>query len=340
VIAGRSRTIVEKFVAKLSLRLKVRDLQNAEWILGIEHKEWNNGKIASMSLTREIDKLVLVAGMQDARARTTPIENLNPAKEEENEDDQLLEKGELTFYQQLVGKLLYIEEHGRPDISYAVHRLTRAMHAPTGKDLRNAKHTVAYLKTTKEKVLIFRRPEKNLVLRSYCDIGFATELKGRSISAYFHEIEGAGLVSWKTKRQTLVTLSIMESELVGAIEALRETIHLQGVLEDLGYPQGASTLFMDNQSAITFSKNEKVNDRSKHINVRYFFIREAIESRIITVSYIESTNNKADVFTKPCSSALIEKVFENILVKRTSLVKGEKRNSTREVTQSNQRKIL
>ncbi|GKA68634.1 hypothetical protein Tco_0768551 [Tanacetum coccineum] len=106
------------------------------------------------------------------------------------------------------------------------------------------------------------------------------------------------VVSWKATLQHVVALSTTEAEYMALTEAVKESIWLKGLLIELGVNLRSVVVNCDNQSAIHLSRNAMFHERTKHINVRYHFIREIVESKEIGVAKIGTKDNAADAFTK------------------------------------------
>ena len=96
----------------------------------------------------------------------------------------------------------------------------------------------------------------------------------------------------------MVTLSFIDAEYVALTEAAKEALWLKGLMKELGYEQKVVTINCDNQSAIYLCKNQVFHERSKHIDVRLYFIRNLVESKSIAVNKIAGAYNPADMFTK------------------------------------------
>jgi hypothetical protein len=110
---------------------------------------------------------------------------------------------------------------------------------------------------------------------------------------------GTGAVSWSFKLQTLVALSTTEAEYISAIEARKEIIWLHQFLGELGYKiPRPSVLWMDNQSAIAVSKNPEHHGKMKHLSLCIFWLRDAVEDKVILPQFVETLNMAADIFTK------------------------------------------
>lgn len=113
---------------------------------------------------------------------------------------------------------------------------------------------------------------------------------------------------WKSGRLPLVTLSSAESEYVQLTLACQEILHLREVLQTLGFEQAPTEIFEDNQAAIAICNNPCHRSRTRHIKRKYHFIRQCIKDSEVYVTYVESRNNVADVFTKPLDETTFERL--------------------------------
>nr|GFA18608.1 retrovirus-related Pol polyprotein from transposon TNT 1-94 [Tanacetum cinerariifolium] len=121
--------------------------------------------------------------------------------------------------------------------------------------------------------------------------------KGRSITDYSFLVQGC-VVSWKTTLQYVVALSTTEAEYMALTEAVKEAIWLKGLLEELGVELNRVTINCDNQGTIHLSRNHVFHERTKHINVRYHFIREVLEAKTVEVLKVGTEHNAANALTK------------------------------------------
>ncbi|KAH9669389.1 Integrase catalytic domain-containing protein [Citrus sinensis] len=132
----------------------------------------------------------------------------------------------------------------------------------------------------------------------YCDSNFAGDLnKRRSTTGYVFTL-GGGPVSWRLILQSTIALSTTEAEYMAATEAVKEAIWLKGLLGDLGVIHENIAVFCDNQSAIFLAKNQTYHARTKHIDVKYHYVREIIESSVVLLRKIDTKDNPLDMLTK------------------------------------------
>eukprot|EP00253_Pinus_taeda_P028810 PITA_28810 len=184
-----------------------------------------------------------------------------------------------TMYRQLVGSLNYLTT-SRPDIAYSVSILSQFMAKPCESHCKAAKKVLRYLKGT----LNF-------------GIMYTDEF----------DVELAGPISWRSKKQPTVSLSSTEAEYKELCSVTCEVIWLRRIRKDVGETQQAPTLIRgDNQSTIKLANNPIYHARTKHIDTQHHFVREKLKSKEIDISSCNTNENVADIFTKPLGKAKFE----------------------------------
>ena len=209
-------------------------------------------------------------GRENAKAIDTPVDpatKLVRAKEESESVDQQL-------YQSAVGSLLYLPNGTRPDITYAVSSVSRYCSKPTKQHWNAVQRIVRYLRDTLDFGLLYKR-DGSADCIGYSDADWAEDINdSKSTSGYLFQITGAA-VGWRSKKQTCVALSTAEAEYMALANAAQEAIWLRQLSNDLGSQSKEPTvIFEDNQSAICIAKDAQFHGRSKHIGIKYHFIRE------------------------------------------------------------------
>ena len=140
----------------------------------------------------------------------------------------------------------------------------------------------------------------------YVDSDFAGDLdKRRSLTGYIFTVSGCA-IRWKATLQHIVALSTIEAEYMAITEACKEAIWLKGLFSELSEELQVSTVFCDSQSAIFLTKDQMFHERTKHIDVRYHFVRDVIARGDIVVSKVSTHDNPADMMTKPLPIAKFE----------------------------------
>ena len=198
------------------------------------------------------------------------------------------------FILQLIGTLFYTALGTRPDIAFAVTRLSRFNSDPTEEHLRYAKYVLRYLKGTKSLRICYDGSSRaGLIGYSDSDWGENKDDRHSTSGQVFTLANGA--ISWASQRQKTVALSVGESEYMELAATGRQCAWLRSFSEEIGFPftQG-TTICADNQAAIFLAINPAVEGRTKHIDIRHHYIREQVETNIIDLYHIAGEENPAD----------------------------------------------
>ncbi|XP_070675824.1 secreted RxLR effector protein 161-like [Malus domestica] len=205
---------------------------------------------------------------------------------------------------------------------YAASLLGRYMHCPTNKHYGTAKRVLRYIKGTLDYGLEYVKGRKACLI-GFCDSDWGGSLEdSKSTSGYAFSF-GSGVFSWASVKQNCVALSIVEAEYISASEATTQAIWLRFVLEDFGELQTVATpLHCDNTSAIAITKNSVFHQKTKHIDRRYHFIKDALQEGIIDLVYCPTEKQVADIFTKPLSKDRFNYLRDMLGVKSAQNLKG------------------
>lgn len=205
-------------------------------------------------------------------------------------------------YRELIGSLMYLAVATRPDIAHAVGVVSRYLEKPTVVHEKAAKRILRYIKGTINFGISFPS-SNNRKLTGFSDADYAGDMDTRRSTSGFVFLYGNSIISWNSERQKSVSLSTTESEYIAASNAVRELVWLKVFMNEL-LPDKLEKVcfFMDNQSAIRLIKNPEFHKRSKHIDVRYHFIREKFEEGYFLLNYIPTQEMIADALTKSLPS--------------------------------------
>ena len=301
LIASKSQIEIEKLKTQLNREFEMKDLGEAKKILGMEISR--DRKLGRLCLTQKqyLRKVLKRFGMNEkTKPVSTPLAphfKLSASMSPKNEAER--EYMSKVPYASAIGSLMYAMVCTRPDISQAVGVVSRYMHDPGKEHWQAVKWILRYILNTIEVGLMFEQDMQNgQCLVGYCDSDYAGDLdKRRSTTGYVFTLAKAP-VSWKSTLQSTVALSTTEAEYMAVTEAVKEAIWLQGLLGELGVGQKHIKVHCDSQSAIHLAKNQVYHARTKHIDVRYHFIREILEEGGVIIQKIRTTENPADMTTK------------------------------------------
>lgn len=272
-----------------------------------------------------IDQILKDHGMDKCNAKETPM-TIGPHHNEESPDLTLTEKKQ---YISLIGSLNYIVHTYRPDIAYAVNYFSRYSNKPKQHHMKGAKRILAYLKGTKDYGLYYehRKEEelgpadldgfsvqwKDVPVTGFGDSDFANGEDRKSITGYCFFYRG-NLVSWASKKQTTVATSTVHVEYVAASLATREACWLRSFLCEITNPNVEDfseevdskpvLLYTDSHGAQAIAANPVHHQRTKHFDIHHHFIRERIAMKHISLQTCSTSQQIADIFTKPLSPKL------------------------------------
>ena len=212
-----------------------------------------------------------------------------------------------TEYQQLIGTLLYAALGTRPDIAFAVTRLSQFNSDPTEEHLRYAKYVLRYLKGTKS-LRICYDGSSNAGLIGYSDSDWGENKDDRHSTSGQVFTLANGTISWASQHQKTVALSVGESEYMELAATGCQCTWLRSFSTEIGFPfTQATTICADNQAAIILAINPAVEWRTKHIDIHHHYICEQVETKVIDLYHITGEENPTDLFTKPLPVVKVEK---------------------------------
>lgn len=235
--------------------------------------------------------------MEGCRPSSFPIEqNLKLITDEK---DPKVDAGS---YRRLIGRLLYLQAT-RPDIAYSVNTLSQFVSDPRQSHMDAVMRILRYLKATPgQGILLAKEGGTNLVAYSDSD-WLGCPLSRRSRTGYIILLGGAP-ISWKTKKQSVVSRSSAEAEYRAMASTVNEVIWLRWLLHELNVRQtGPTTLFCDNQAARHIANNPIFHERTKHVEMDCYFVRERVESKEICTMPINSKLQLTDLLTKGLGAA-------------------------------------
>ena len=209
---------------------------------------------------------------------------------------------------------MYLMMGTRPDLAYTVSTLSKFSSNPTDNHFSAAKRVLRYLQSSSTLSLAFIMNHKSQ-LEGYSDSDWAGDKDdSKSTSGYLFTLSGAS-ICWKSRKQKLIALSSTEAEYIALTEVAKEASWLRELYMEIGSRLniensdllGSISIHADNQASIQMAKVPRFHERTKHIGIRYHYVRTAIENSLISLSYIPTTENPADLLTKPLPRDLHER---------------------------------
>ena len=271
LITGASSKIIDDFKTEMTSKFDMSDLGKLSYYLAIEVCQ-EEGHI-TLNQKRYALRILEESGMKNYNMSHIPMEHglkLEKSIEEEDID--------ATSYRRNVGCLRYLL-HTRPDLSYTVGVLSRYMQSPKASHGAAIKHVLRYLQGTTSLGLVFTRSTPKVPrLIGYSDSSHNVDPDdGRSTAGHIFYL-GESLITWCSAKQETVALSSCEAEFMAGTEAAKQAIWLQKLLSEITEEPVQKVLIMiDNQSAISLTRNPVFHGRSKHIHSRYHFIRGVLK---------------------------------------------------------------
>ncbi|KAJ8646671.1 hypothetical protein MRB53_008419 [Persea americana] len=212
-----------------------------------------------------------------------------------------------THYKQLVGSLMYLTAT-RPDMMFVTCLISRYMAKPMELHLQAAKRALRYLKGTVNYGIHYKKGGDGELL-AFTDSDYAGDMEDRKSTSGYVFLMNSSAVSWCSKKQPIVTLSTTEAEFVAAAVCACQGVWMKRILKELGHSDGGCTTMMcDNSSTIKLSKNPVMHGRSKHIDVRFHFLRNLTKEGTIELVHCMSQNQVADIMTKPLQLEVFQKL--------------------------------
>jgi len=307
LIAGSDEDIAG-FKAAINARFTMKDLGELSYLLGMEIS-FQDGAV-HISQKKYIDEMLDIYGMSDCKPAPTPTldgQRLTKAMQATTDEDKKEMQG--VRYRHAVGHLLYLTSITRFDIANPVRELARFMENPGPEHWAAVKRVFRYLAGTKGKDLILGPfPPGELKLIGYSDSDWAGDPDTRRSTTGYVFVLGdeqsnicSGAISANSRLQPTVALSSTEAEYMAVCSAAAEAIYLRALIGGLGYPQTAATIiYEDNQSAMALA-NAAINQwhpRTRHMDVRYKFVKERVRSNEVRLVYVRTVEQLADVLTK------------------------------------------
>jgi hypothetical protein len=304
-----------KVVRLLSKHYEIKYDDKLEKFLGAEFEEREEG--IYMHLNQYIGDMMVKYDIADKETDATPESTEMLDKKADFDKEALLLRADKKTYQGITGVLMFAMTTCRPNLAHAVNMLARRMSCPRAHDMKASRRVLRYLNGTRRLGLLFNyktdKKEKDGLL-AYADSDWANDsIERRSTSGFVVLLNGTP-ISWGSGLQSVVALSSCEAEYVALSECCRELAYLRQLMAILGEPlHGPITIFEDNKGAIDLTNNPVHHKGTKHIDVKFHYIRAEQTSGRVIVSKIHTDDNRADIMTKATTVATFKRHVDALM---------------------------
>lgn len=296
LVAASDKEELEHFLNSLKSEFKIVS-NEASYFLGIKIE--NSNDQIRISQKSYATKILERFNFSECRPVSTPMENTVKCISKPG-------KARIEFpYRQAVGALMYLMLGTRPDLAYSVGYLSRHLDNYTCEDIQKLKRVFRYIAGSIDVGIAYNKEGPKL-LECYSDADYGgCVTTGRSTTGVVATYAG-GALSWMSQRQPTVSTSTTEAEIIAASEAAKEVIWLKRLFKDIINYKDIPIINIDNTAAIRLSKNPEFHKRTKHIDLKHFFVREKVTEGLLSTTQVSTENQLADMMTKPLPKSRLQ----------------------------------
>ncbi|GJR79203.1 putative ribonuclease H-like domain-containing protein [Tanacetum coccineum] len=289
IFGSTKKAWCDEFEVLMKGEFEMSAMGELTFFLGLQVKQKPDGIFISQD--KYVQDMLKKFDMESVRTATTPYEASKPKSKDEPDDAV-----NVHLYRSMIGSLMYLTAL-RSDIMFAVSTCSRHQVTPLTSNLNAVKKIFKYLKGQPKLGLWYPR-DSPFMLEAYSDSDYAGSNGDRKSTTGGYQFLGKRLISWQCKKQTIMATSSTEAEYVAAANCCGQVLWIQNQMLDYGFNFMNTKIFIDNQSTICIVKNPVFHQRTKHIEIRHHFIRDANEKNLIQVLKIHTDENVADLLTK------------------------------------------
>jgi hypothetical protein len=335
IITSPNRGAISQLIQDLHSEFALKDLGPLHFFLGVE-ATWENGGLR-LSQQRYINDLLNKTNMSQAKPIGSPMSSsavLSKFMGNTMTDPSL--------YRSTVGSLQYLSLT-RPDIGFAVNKVSQFMQDPRDVHWSAVKRILRYLKGSFDHGLYIHK-DSTSALVAFSDSDWAGCPDDRRSTSGYCIFLGRNLLTWSSKKQPTVSRSSTESEYKALANTTAELIWLQSLFGELGIPLSrAPILHCDNIGATYLTSNPMFHARTKHIAIDYHFVRDRVAAKQLEVKFLSSKDQTADILTKPLATLRFTLLKTKLNVQQSTLsLRGRigSHEDKHEVRISNEDKVL
>ena len=308
IFASNKPGCINEFLTTITNTFQIRSHQ-PDLFVGITITRERNERKLFLSQPDYIDKIVKTFHMEGCHPKPIPADPNSKLVKPPTQGDSGREEQNFP-YREAIGSLLYLALVTRPDISFAVGQVARFVEHHDSSHNQAVKRIISYLKGTRTHGILFDGSNPTTVM-GYTDADWAGCLDSRRSTTGNIFLSNRGPVAWCSKRQSCTAQSTVEAEYVAASETAKEAIWIKRILPELQLNlEGPIPIYCDNQGTIQLTRNPEQRQKTKHIDLRYHYIREQQDKGQIEIRYVESENQLADILTKALPRPRFESLRE------------------------------
>ena len=303
----------------ISNKYSIKDMGDCQWILNMAIIRDREKKIITLSQKGYLDLILSTHQMNQSTSKrvSTPFLYRDLSGIPDGIEPIILDEEEQSSYRSIVGELLYAANITRIDLSYIVSILARHVNKPYNYHMSAARRVLQYLNGRTDMKLQFtyspanKDSKYNIIL--YADSSYGDDKSDRKSTSGWISMINDNPIAWQSKKQSTVAMSTTEAELYGLCEALKESLFMK---QWFSYYTGSTPTIEirgDNQGSLFISDHNTNHNRTKHIDIHYFFIREHIKNKDIILTYISTQDQLADILTKATSRIIFQRLLQRLL---------------------------
>ena len=299
IFGSTNDDLCKRFAKLMQSRYEMSMMGELSFFLGLQVNQRKDGIFICQS--KYIRDLLKKYHLEDSSPAKTPMPTATKL-----DKDETGKKVDITGYRGMIGSLLYLTA-SRPDIMFATCLCARFQSDPRESHLIAVKRIFRYLKGTPN-LGIWYPKDTGFDLIGYTDSDYAGCKIDRKSTSGSCQFLGRRLVSWYSKKQHSVSTSTAEAEYIAAGSCCAQILWIRNQLRDYGLLLSKIPIFCDNTSAIAISNNPVQHSRTKHIDIRYHFIREHVMIGTVELHFVPTEEQIADIFTKPLDESTFSKL--------------------------------
>ena len=303
ILVGPSLELIMSVKTHLFKSFQMSDLGEISYLLGIDITRDRGSRVMTLHQGLYLNHILNRFKMENAHPCATPMEvKTTPELFSAPSDPAEIASMRTIPYSQLIGSLMYAMLGTRPDLAHSVSFLSQFLVSPGAKHWSAAKRVLRFLKKTKSYRLTYS-VDGNKDIVSYSDSDWGGDLGSRRSTSGYVFILGGGAITWKSRKQSTVALSSTEAEYMAVAMATSEALWIRNFMFELSSQSvpvpPPIQIFCDNQGCVFVTKNLKEHSRLKHIDLRFMFVRDAVDKKKVSITHCSTNVMAADIFTKP-----------------------------------------